>query len=459
MLSLNKNDAINLFIIILTAYFLLNLNTNPNLSSYEKTLSMGKNSNEMQQISQYSVLIGMAFLIIIYAISRMYFKQEPNHTLIASLLTISCYAFINNFAFGISDLTYSLFGKLVTPSFGLEKIYQILPLLPLSVLSLYILYSKKKMNYLFTGIAALIASFFMPLISLPFLFVLSADGISKINYIKDRNKLSTITGAFLATVISLTILKFTTMAIALSILIGLVIAVVMLSFENKHTLLYLLTITLLMVSLENAIANVITAKTIDNETIEVSKWINGLDGNIAFASIYGENVTTIVKVETGKDVSSQDAFVFLFTNKTPNFNYLILDTLVLDAPKEYAKVVDTTVTFQTFLFAGVQKQSDTYYQIYTTYDNTIMLIPTDSNGKAIGNKVIINGVEDSYFKLLYLNASDPIYYRYINPKADSNKNIFKVLYPEQFGEIKGYKITEINQTNSSRFRLYQITQQ
>jgi hypothetical protein len=78
------------------------------------------------------------------------------------------------------------------------------------------------------------------------------------------------------------------------------------------------------------------------------------------------------------------------------------------------------------------------------------------NGNLIGNNVIINGISDSYFKLVSLNATDPRLERMIHPRSDSEKNIFKVLFPDQFGEIKGYSVKEIAQSNSSRYRLYQI---
>ncbi|MEM4589961.1 MAG: hypothetical protein QXK21_01690 [Candidatus Micrarchaeia archaeon] len=454
-----KKDVLNLVVILLYVYLLLGLVSNPSVLTYERAANLNIGKERMMEISNLSLFIGIVFTFIVYIISRVVFKQSELPVFVSSLLMVSSYAFINNFSFGISDLTFLLIGGFATPSFGFEKIYQILPLLPLSLLSIYVLYSNKKMKYLFTGIIALVASFFMPLISLPVLFILNADGFSRINKIKDRGILSTIAGGAIAAVISLIILGSGASAIGLSVLIGLVIAVVILAFENKHTLLYLLTVTLVMISVEYAIASMLNKQTVDLDTVNTLSWINDIDGRIAFASVYGDNISKISTVETGKNVLTNEAFLFLFTNRTPSFDYLIIDTFILDSPKEYAKLVNATVTFETFAFTGIQKQGDTYYQIYLTYKNDYLLIPTDSAGNILSSRIIINGAEDSYFKLLTLNFSDPSYFRYIHPMSDSNKNVFKVLYPNQFGSLAGYEIKEIKSSNNSRFRIYQIIKQ
>ncbi|MEM3408028.1 MAG: hypothetical protein QW054_00280 [Candidatus Micrarchaeia archaeon] len=454
-----KKDVLNLVIILLYTYFLLGLVSNPGVLTYERASSLNMGKEKMIEVSNLSLFIGIVFAFIVYIISRVVFKQSELPVFVSSLLMVSSYAFINNFSVGISDLTFLLMGGFSTPSFGFEKIYQILPLLPLSLLSIYVLYSDKKMKYVFTGITALIASFFMPLIALPVLFILNADGFSRINKIKDRGILSTIAGGAIAAVISLIILGSGVGAIGLSILIGLVIAVVMLAFENKHTLLYLLTVTLIMISIEYAIASMLNKQTVDLDTVNILSLINDMDGRIAFASVYGNNISKISTVETGKNVLTNEAFLFLFTNRTPSFDYLIIDTFILDYPKEYAKLVNATVTFETFAFAGIQRQGDTYYQTYLTYKHDYLLIPTDSAGNILSNRIIINGAEDSYFKLLILNSSDSSYFRYIHPMSDSNKNIFKVLYPNQFGSLSGYEIKEIKSSNNSRFRIYQIIKQ
>lgn len=459
-INLTKKDILNLFIILGYAYFLLNLIQTPTVLSYERAANLDLGKERMQEVASISVYVGISVLILLYLISRMIFKQSEISVLAASLLSASSYVFINNFMLGISDFTLLLLGQIITPSFGIEKLFQLVPLLPLSILSIYLLYVDKKTKYLFTALVALIASFFIPLIALPFLFILTANGFEKIKRIKDKGVLSTIAGGMIAASISIIILGTGTTAIALSILIGLVIAVVMFAFENKHTLLYLLTVTLTMISIEYAIAHMLNTERIDSETLQIMPWINQigqLNENIAFASIYKENISNVAYVETGKRVNTDEAFLFLFTNKTPSdFNYLILDTLVLDAAKEYAKAVNTSVTFETFAFAGIQKQGDVYYQIYLSYKGGYLQIQTDANGNLLSNRIIVNGVEDSYFKLLPLNATNSTYFRYIHPRSDSGKNVFKLLYPDQFGSIAGYEIKEINSSSNSRFRLYSI---
>ncbi|MCX8202346.1 MAG: hypothetical protein N3G74_00875 [Candidatus Micrarchaeota archaeon] len=456
---LNKKDVLNLVAILLYSYFLLNLISNPSLNTYERSSQLGLDKIKMNEISSLSVFAGIAFVLAVYLISRIVFRQTEIAVLVSGMLMVSSYAFVNNFMFGISDFTNLIFGQFTESLFGLEKFGQILPLLPLSLLSIYVMYLNKKAKYMFTGIIALIASFFIPLVSLPFLFILSADGFDKIRKIKDRSLLSTITGGAVAATIASIILGQGMTAIALSILVGLVIAIVILAFENKHTLIYLLILTLIMVSIEYAIAHNLNVKRIDTDTMQAISWIKELEGRIGFASIYEDELSNVAHVEAGKRVLTDEAFVFIFTNKTANLDYLIIDTLILDAPKEYARSINATATFDTFAFAGIQRQGETYYQIYLTYKNDHLIIPTDSAGNLISNKVIINGAEDSYFKLILLNASDPSYRRYIHPRSDVDKNVFKILYPDQFGKLSGYDIKEIKSSNNSRFRLYSIVKQ
>ncbi|MCS7109401.1 MAG: hypothetical protein NZ903_01235 [Candidatus Micrarchaeota archaeon] len=452
--NLSIKDILNLLVIIFFSYFLLSIISIPTLLSYEKAAMIGLNREGMDGSLFLSIILGIIFAVSIYLISRLLFKQTEISVFASLLLTVSSYVFINNFG-EISDLILLLNGRIVEPTFGFEKIYQIVPLLPFSLISIYILYSEKKNKYLFVAIVGLISAFFMPLISIPIMAILTANGIEKIKRIKDRTLLSTIAGGVIAASISFIILGFSAFSLALSILIGIIIAIAIYTFENKHTLLYLLAITLIMISIIYGIAYRLTITRVDSETIEVSGWLKEIEGKVAFASIYGQNISNIVMVETARESNYKEAFVFLFTNRTPKFDYLILDTLILDKPKEYAEIANSTAMFEVFKFAGIENEGNRYYYIYLSAKNDYLLIPVDSSGNLVGDRVIINGVEESYFKLLLLNSTDKRFIRYIHPRSDVNKNIFKVLYPEQFRSAD-FEIKEVKRTNNSRFRLYQI---
>jgi len=451
-------DVLNILIIVIGAYLILSLAQSQSVESYGRLAVLKSQNADLNLVHLIPIVLGVLLTGIMYLISRIVFKQDRLSILISSLLMITTPGFINNFSYGtVSDLTFALFGNITVPSFDVMKIEQVISLLPLSLISLYVLYTKKKNAHLFTGIVGIIAAFFFPLLSLPILFILTADGISKINHIKDKSIISAIAGGIIAAGITLLILNLNASTFALALLVALVIGIVVISFENKRTLLYLLTIALIMISIEAGLGYYLGIQRVDNELIQILGQVKDVDGTIGIASYYKENITDIALVEINKNVVSDDAFLFLFTNKTPNLDYLVLDTAVLDNPKEYAKLVNASVTFETFMPAGMQKQSeDYYYMVYVNYKNEPLLIPVNKNGNLVGNNVIINGISDSYFKLVSLNATDPRLERMIHPRSDSEKNIFKVLFPDQFGEIKGYSIKEIAQSNSSRYRLYQI---
>ena len=459
-INLNRTDIIYLTVILISTYFLLTLIPGNVISGYEKLASLKEAGTDISGISLVSVALGMVFMAAMYLISRVMFSQPEFSALVAALLMMSSSAFINNFMQGgASDLMYSIFGSPVIPEFSADKVWEALPLIPLSLLSMYILFAKGKTNYLMTGIAAIAASFFMPLLALPFLFILAADGFAKINHIKDRSVTSAIAGGIIAAAVSLIIIKPTAATFVLSLLIGMVIAIVILSFENKRTLLYLLTITLLMISIENGMSQIVSMQRVDSETISMLGQLKGLDGTIAVASYYKENISDIAYVETGTEVVSEDAFVFLFTNKTPEFDYLLIDTLILDNAKEYAKIAGTTATLETFAYAGMQQQDGTYYQVFYNARGEPLVMTVDANGNLLSNQVIINGASESVFRLLALNSTSPVFERYIHPRSDSGKNLFKVLYPDQFGELAGVELTQTAQSGSSRLRLYSFDYQ
>jgi hypothetical protein len=113
--------------------------------------------------------------------------------------------------------------------------------------------------------------------------------------------------------------------------------------------------------------------------------------------------------------------------------------------------------FESFYFVQTGMQNDTRYAVFYSTRNPLV-IPVDNKGNPISNTVYIGGQEESLFKLLELNATDAHYIRYIHPRTDTDINVFRLLFPEKFGQFETFNATQIWQSNTSRMRLYRIAQ-
>ena len=85
---------------------------------------------------------------------------------------------------------------------------------------------------------------------------------------------------------------------------------------------------------------------------------------------------------------------------------------------------------------------------FTTVDNDQLIMALNQQGNIVGDRVSINGVDESFYRLVELNATDPRFVRYILPQDDSDKNVFKVLFPDKFGQLNGTAVAQVWQLAS-----------
>ena len=452
--GLNRVDALYIAVLVLSSYFILTVLPDMPLDSYARIAALGKSGIAME-VTTLPVLLGIIAAAGMYLVSRIIFKQTRFAAFFVSLLFVSSKAFINNFmSGGVSDLMMTLLGSPVIPGFALSKLAQNLALLPFAAFSMYFLLRKNKRKELVTGLAAVLVSFFSPLIGAPILMILAADGLQRIGGRKNED---IIMGSVIAAAATLFIIPVSMQTAALALLVGLVTAAVLFTFESRHKVVYALCALLLFLSFEAGLIQALSTQRVDRETIAAVDQLKDLNGRIAVASYYKGNLSAVAYVRNGQDVLVPEAFRFLFTSEGPQFDYLLLDTITLDDPKGYAAVGNATARFKTFAFIQQVQQSDQTLAVFTTVDSNQLVMSIDQRGNIVGNRVSIDGVDESFYRLVELNSTDPRFTIYILPQDDSDKNVFKVLFPDKFGQLNGTTATQVWQSNSSRMRLYKFS--
>jgi hypothetical protein len=451
--GLNKTDLLYIAVLILSSYFILTVLPDMPLDSYTRIAALGKSGTAME-VTMLPVLLGIVAVAGMFLVSRIAFKQTRFAAFFASLLFVSSKAFISNFMSGeVSDLMMALLGSPVIPGFALSKLAQNLALLPFAAFSMYFLLRRNKMKELATGLAAVLVSFFSPLIGAPILMILAADGLQRIGGRKNED---VIMGSVIAAAATLFIIPVSMQTAVLALLVGMITAVVLFTFESRHKIAYALCALLLFLSFEAGMIQALSTQRVDRETVAAVDQLKGLDGRIAVASYYKGNLSAVAYVRNGQQVLVPEAFRFLFTSDKPQFDYLLFDTIALDDPKGYAAVGNATARFKTFAFVQQVQQSNQTLAVFTTVDSNQLIMAINSQGNIIGNRVSIDGVDESFYRLVELNATDPRFARYILPQDDSDKNVFKVLFPDKFGQLNGTTVTQVWQSNSSRMRLYRF---
>jgi len=451
--GLNRIDLLYIALLILSSYLILTVLPDMPLDSYTRIAAL-KASGSVSELITLPVLLGVVSVVALYFVSRVWFKQTRFAALFATLLFVSSRAFINNFMSGsASDIIVTILGNPVIPGFALSKPSQVLALLPLAFFSMYLLLRKKRMKELATGVAAALVSFFSPLIGAPILAILTADGLQRVS---GKKLESIIAGGAIAAAATLFVVPISIQTAALAVLVALVTGLVLSTFESSHKLVYALCVLLLFLSFEYGLFQALSTQRVDRETVSAVDQLKSLSGTIAVASYYGTNFSAIAFVRNDQQVLTTEAFRFLFTAEKPAFNYLLLDTVVLDDPQRFAAISNSTARFETFAFVQQVTQEDRILAAFTDVNNDQLIMNIDSRGNILGDRMAINGVDESFYRLLQLNATDPRLARYIHPRDDTDKNVFKVLFPGQFGGLNGTTITQVWQSNSSRMRLYRI---
>ena len=423
--GLNKIDSLYIAVLILSSYFILTVLPDMPLDSYARIATLGKPGTAME-VTTLPVLLGIIAAAGMFLVSRIAFKQTRFAAFFAALLFISSKAFISNFmSGGVSDLMMTLLGSPVIPGFALSKLAQNLALLPFAAFSMYFLLRKNKMKELATGLAAVLVSFFSPLIGAPILMILAVDGLQRIGGRKNED---VVMGSVIAAAATLFIILVSMQTAVLAMLVGLVTASVLFTFESRHKVVYALCALLLFLSFEAGLIQALSTQRVDRETIAAVDQLKGLDGRIAVASYYKGNLSAVAYVRNGQEVLVPEAFRFLFTSEKPQFDYLLFDTIALDDPKGYAAVGNSTARFKTFAFVQQVRQNDQILAVFTTVDNDQLIMALNQQGNIVGDRVSINGVDESFYRLVELNATDPRFVRYILPQDDSDKNVFNVLF-------------------------------
>ena len=462
-LEFDMKDLLYLVVIAVFAFLLLSQVKDIPLSSYASLAdAKEKGIAPAIDIVYFPIFIGVALSIVLYLLLRSKFKSLP--VLIAVILMVSSGAFIKNFIFGSFSLPVSiLFGEINLPTLiikeALQKLSETILLLPFAIFTLiYLIYKKKydnkmKILALVFSIIGIIASLIFPLLALPFLAVCAAYVLQEFKENKEENILL---GCILIFGVVLFIIpSVTPAAVGLAVLSVLVIALLLYLTEMRHKINILLILVIVALSISGSAINIFSVQRIDTETIAALSQLSQVKGKVAVVSIYDE-IAPATYYLSGKTINASEGLRFVFSeDKSRGFDYLLIDTLVLDDPKNYSAKVNQTAKFETFGYArttGISTEEGNYTGALFYSKSNVMIMPVDEKGVPISDKVQVGGDWVSRLSLLELNATGG-YHRFILPKGDTNKNILKVLFPDQLLYNESQLVW---QSNNSRMRLYKF---
>lgn len=401
-------------------------------------------------------VIGTVMAVFLYFILRCRFSQL--NTLIIVLLTTTSVIFTTSFAAGSFSAPVAAMHEYIVPiEFNIENLQKFLFLLPVTLLAVVHFALRRNMTALSLSLLAIVLIFFIPIVALPLIAIVSAFGLESIeNPSKERD----LTFAFLmcAAIMLYFIKSYTIQSIVFAILAGILITAILLVTEKRHRFNIVILLAMLLLSILNGFVSIYSIERIDSETLSALAKVKSLDSNGAIASIYADTIDSIARYETGKNAKFTQAVDFLFSNESAErygIDWILIDTSILNDAKSYASLVNRTIQFEVFRFITISQVEEGHVAVYTSHDGSMLLIPVNENGQLISEVAFLNGQSISIYRLIALNANDPRYSLYIYPKGDTNLNILKLLFPEQFGAIEGAK--EVWSSNSSRMRLYTLT--
>ncbi len=464
--GLEKKDLLYLAILIGLTFTLLTIFKDTSILGYQRLAEL-KLQGRLPTIDMtyFPVFLGLAILIFFYLLTRILLKYSPFSVFSASLLFVTAKAFTNNFAAGnVSEPVLLFFGQLISPMLDISvtKFGDILFLLPTSLFAMYILLTKKgeksKMEIGLIVISFLF-SLIYPLLALPFLAVLSAHFFNSYNERKTKDEM--LIGGLLTAAIITHLLGFTVQKLVISILAGALMGVVIYTLEFRKKLNIGLLLLLFFLSFQASTINLVSTEKLDSETTNALAQLKGLDQNarITVVSPYLDNTTAPAFIIADKQIlNHSNGFTFLFaapSSTLPKFDYLLLDTLALDDPKRIASAIGTTPSFESFIYVQTVKENATTFLVFYSTKNFLAL-PVDSRGAVIGDVVNLGGQQESLSRFMHFIAKDTRYTRFIHPRSDTNLNMFKLIFPDNFGTFDQFNVTQIWESNSSRMRLYKI---
>ena len=469
-MKIETSDLIYIALVTLLAFFILTQVKEVPLDSYTH-LAGAKLSGTISssEILRIPVILGVFASAIIYLALRLKFQPLP--VFIAMILTITSGTFINNFVLGAFSLPVAaLFGNLsLYNALSIQQLLGVILLVPFAIFSfLYLVYKRdysSRMNVivLLSAILGIVLSFAYSLFALPFLALCSAYSIQRFvdGKGKEDKKETLILGFSMFVGVSIFLMSSISAAsIVLSIFTGIIVSLLLYLTESRGKLNLLILLTLVILSVVGGAVNVFSIQRIDSETIDAISHLSQIQGKVAVASVY-DGIDSVVYYVSGKSIEKNEGLSYIFSDASGqasrDFDYILIDTLVLDNPKNYSAKVNKTARFETFAFyktANITSETQNYTAaIFYSMDGSTMMMPIDASGKASSDKVIIGNDWISRFSLLELNATGG-HYRFINPRGDSNKNVLRILFPDQL-LYNGSSL--IWQSNTSRMRLYKLS--
>ena len=506
--SLDKKDLLYLLLLVAFSFIFLSQLKGISVDSYKFLFaSNAGRSTDLYSISIMPLLAGVSLVVLLYIILRV---STFSHfvAFFSILLMISSANFISSFSAGsLSTPTLLMLGKIPLEISQItienivggmsEKINTNLFLLPFALIGISYLFSKRSYSLFFISLMILLAAMIFPLLALIPLVFLSTFGIKSCHEESKKNDL--IVGFFLILFLLLYIfsinLGINTRTLSLSVFIGIIVSAALYMTEKMHKINVVLMVSLLFLSITGGIATASNIKIVDQDTIDALNQLNqlsqlsqsGTSGattsepiKLSVVSIYKKDVIPIAAYTIKKDVDVEYGLNFIFsknekngektttvttntTNITSNITditgteksnkkyYLLIDSLILDNPQNYSSIVNRTAKFETFWFAGKQQVNETNYLIFRSNENYLVFIVDDA-GRLISDKASYNGEEVSVYR--FIKFGDGGYSRYLYPKNDADMNIFKILFPDKFGELENVKLMWTS--NNSRMRIYEI---
>lgn len=447
-----KSDILYLVVISAFTFLLLSQVSGITVKSYTTLAAAGVRFESVL----LPVALGTVFAAILYLLLRLRFSQL--NSFIVVLLIATSIAFTDAFAAGsFSAPVALLYGHVSLPiEFTLERIRELTFVLPLAVLgAVYFALRRNPVGAAFS-LFAIFISFGTPIVALP---LLAAAGAFGLELLERPSKEHDTVFAFVACASMALYLmgQPTVQSAAFAVFAGALMAAVLFIAENRHKLNAVILLSLLFISLLNGFASVHVIDRIDAETLAAIGQLRAADGRIGIASIYAAQAPAIVKYETGRDAEFGRAVEFMFSAvpaSDSGLDYILLDTRVIDNAAGYAALANRTARFETFAFSRLAQSEGNYFAVYLS-KSSVLAIPVNERGAVISDTAFLNGERVSLYKFVRLETDDPRYSRYVYPKGDTNLNILKLLFPEQFGAVEGAE--EVWISNTSRMRLYRIT--
>lgn len=458
MEKIGKRDFLFVALLAVFSYFLLAQQKAFSVAAYNQ-LAAAKLAGAIPSVDilLMPAVMGIIASVLVYILLRLKFSHLTSF--VTALLMVTSTSFVQNFASGsFSQLSSAvLFGMFdLNFSISAAKMMGNVFLLPMAVFGAYFALSKKRNLVAAFALVSIALTFAYPSLAMPLLAASCAYGIEKYTGHAESKRDDVVAGLLFALFAILFLVKASGIqALVFGAFASVLVAVALYFIEARHKVGLAMLTMIVFFSFVWATASIFSVQKIDAETLDALQQLRGLGGTVAAASIYGDNLTSAADYVANKRPDNAAAIRFLFSNETARFNYLLLDTLILDDPRGYATAAGVALSpkFESFAFYSRQTANNTPYAVFVSKNN-YMIIYMNEKGQLLSDKVVVSGTEEvSFYRLLQLNATEPLFTRYIYPRGDTGLNVMRLLFPEQLTPLNA---TQIWSSNSSRLRLYKM---